>query len=75
MAIKNRDGLYECPYCGKTDIHPQIIDACREDHNLVYVALTQMDLNRIITYFYHPDEELIEPALIKRLKKYQRLAK
>ena len=70
MAIKNKNELYECPYCGKTDIHPQVIDSCRDGHDLIYVMMSKADLNRIVTYFYTQDVELISPELIKRLKKY-----
>lgn len=70
MAIKNNDDLYECPYCGKTFEHPQDADADRDSHDLIYVMMSKADLNRILTFFYNPDEELIDPELIKRLKKY-----
>jgi hypothetical protein len=73
MAFKNSKGEYFCSYCEKTFKHVQEADACRDNHNLVYVPLTAADLNHIIQYFYTQEEDLLDPKLIKRLQKYSRM--
>ncbi len=43
MAIKTKDGMYKCSYCGKIFTHPQEADQCREDHKLIFIQITKED--------------------------------
>jgi hypothetical protein len=72
MADKNSDNKYPCSYCGKVFAIPAQADACRDDHGLLYVALTKEELNHILQFFYTKEDDLIEPSLIKRLQRYAR---
>jgi len=72
MAIKNKNGEYLCSYCSKIFVHPQDADACRDNHNLIYVALTKEDLSRIMQFIVTKDDDLLGERLIKRLQAYAR---
>ncbi len=59
MAIKNKKGHWICSYCKKEYDQATDADTCRESHNLVYIALAQDDLNRLIQYIFTKDERLL----------------
>lgn len=70
MAIKVKEGKYKCFFCGEeynTDIEA---DKCVLEHNLIYVPMTEQELNQFIMYIY----ELRDPPmqLIQRLKNIQK---
>jgi hypothetical protein len=69
MTDKNRYGKYECSYCGREFVHPQEADACRDSHNLIYIALSAEDLNRLLMFIQLKNEELITPTLWKAINK------
>lgn len=69
MTDKNKKGKYPCSYCGKEFIHPQEADACRDSHNLIYIALSRADLNRLLMFVRLKQDELITETLWKSLNK------
>jgi hypothetical protein len=69
MAIKLRNGKYKCSYCNKVFIRDQEADNCRSLHNLVYLALSEDDLNRLHTYIYRKDEKLLTETLLDQIAK------
>lgn len=72
MTDKNRRGKYECSYCGKEFVHPQDADQCRDAHNLIYIALSKEDLNRLLMFIQLKQEDLITETLYKSLTKPRR---
>jgi hypothetical protein len=71
MAIK-KDGKYLCGYCLKPYAQQMDAEGCKDSHELLYVALSKADLNRLINFIYTKDEQLLTESLIKNLKKYMR---
>lgn len=71
MAIKRGDKYY-CSYCGLEYTDPVKADTCREKHDLIYVALSRSDLNRLIQFINLGNPELLTPTMIRSLNKYLR---
>ena len=69
MAIKTIDGKYRCSYCGKVFAKDQAADDCRKSHNLVYLALTPDDLNRLYNFLFRKDNDLLTESLINQITK------
>jgi hypothetical protein len=72
MALKNNKGKYLCSYCEKQFSHPQEADQCRDSHDLIYIALTRTDLNRLLMFIRLKDDELLTESLVKSLTKLRR---
>lgn len=70
MANKLPNGNYECSYCHKEYSHPQKADACRENHDLVYVPISKGDLNRLVQFLYLKDDDLLTNSLVDTLRNY-----
>jgi hypothetical protein len=72
VTDKNKEGRFPCSYCGKEFQHPQEADACRDGHNLIYIALSKTDLNRLIQFIQLKNDELLTPTLMKSITKIRR---
>lgn len=72
MALRNSAGKYLCSICTKEFRSFQEADACRDSHQMLYVPLTQEELNRIVNFFYLKDDSLIKESLVKKLQAYAR---
>lgn len=68
MAIKTKSGKWQCSYCLKEYPDSAKANACREEHDLVYVALSREDLNRLVNYLFIPDAKLITESLTRTLQ-------
>lgn len=71
MAIKVKNG-YACAYCKKVYNQYQQADECKLNHDLIYVALSKTDLNRLVNFIYLKDDALLTPTLIDTLRSYLR---
>lgn len=71
MAIKVSGG-YKCGYCKKLYPNQVEADGCKSSHNLIYVALSMEDLNRIIQFMYTKDDDLLGENLVQTLQSYLR---
>jgi hypothetical protein len=71
MAIKAKKG-YACGYCKKVYSTAPEADLCKENHNLVYVALSREDLQKLIMFIYTQDVTLITDNMIDRLQSYMK---
>lgn len=69
MAIKLTKG-YACSYCGKQFPDPIAADNCKDGHDLIYVAISKEHLNRLITFIYSKEEDVLPDGLVERLKSY-----
>lgn len=69
MAITVKGG-YKCGYCGKFFTNPVDADACKDTHNLVYVAISREDLSRLVSFIYSKEESLLTETLVENLQKY-----
>lgn len=69
MAIKTSKG-YKCGYCGKLFITSPEADKCKDSHQLVYVALSKDDLNKLVNFIYLKEEKLLTDTLVTNLQKY-----
>jgi len=67
MALQNEKGTYNCSNCGKEFKHPQLADQCRDSHDLIYLAITREDYNRLMMFIQLKQEELLTTSLIKSL--------
>lgn len=70
MAHKVSTGRYLCGYCNKEYSDPIRADSCKESHDLVYIALSKSDLNKLLNFIYLRDEELLTESLMRNLTKY-----
>ncbi len=76
MAIKTKTG-YACAYCKKEfKSNTALSDAenCKESHNLIYLAISQEDLNNLVNFIYSHDERLLKNNIVERLQKYLKTA-
>lgn len=71
MLNKNNK-IYCCKYCHKQYKDEFKADVCLEDHELIYVALSKTDLNRLINFLYLKDDSLLTNTLVESLNKYLR---
>ena len=74
MAIKTAKG-YKCGYCGKLYVTSPEADRCKDSHELIYVALSKDDLNRLVNFLFIRDEKLLTETLITTLQKYLKSAR
>ena len=72
MAYKIEKGRWACSYCGREHPDPASADSCRESHEVIYVAFSKTDLNRLLNFLYTKDESLLTQSLIKTVTKYLR---
>jgi hypothetical protein len=63
-------GGYECGYCHKFYTDPIDADNCKEGHKLIYIALSQEDLNRLVTFIYTKEERILGQNVVDRLQSY-----
>jgi hypothetical protein len=72
VAIKDRiTGRYKCSYCSKDFLTPAEADACRDEHDLLYVQISKQDLNRLIMFLQLKDDSLLTKTLLHSLYKYR----
>lgn len=62
MAIKTKLG-YICSYCRQVYPTDAKADACRNKHDLIYLALSKEDLNKLAQFIFSKDDTLITEGL------------
>lgn len=67
MALKVRPGVWACGVCEKQYPDSAKADACRSSHELIYVAFTLAEINRLLNFIYTREESLITEAMVKKL--------
>lgn len=72
MAKKLKSGKYACTYCGEEFSNPVEADSHKDKHDLIYIALSRSDLNRLLQFIHLGNHELLTPTLLKSLNKYLR---
>lgn len=70
MAIRIKEGEYQCLHCEKIYPTPARADACRESHDMVYFSVSRTDLSRLLQFIYTKNDELLTPTLMKTLRKH-----
>lgn len=76
MAIKTKDGKYQCFYCLKQYDKPEEADSCRESHDIIYIPASRVDLNKLLNFIMVPDSKLLRGSrLIELLFEYARRPK
>ena len=71
MALKTKDGKYQCSYCGKIYNELTPANKCRTDHDLIYIGLTMEDIRSIITFMYSKDERVLSKQAVNQFMKYK----
>lgn len=74
MAIKTKNG-YACGYCKKEYTGMNGLsnaENCKESHNLIYLQISQQDLQRLIMFIYSKEDALLDDRLIERLQSYMK---
>lgn len=71
MAVKTARG-YLCGYCGKPYNDAAKADLCRDRHELIYVPLTQEDLNNLIHFVHTKEDQFLTASLVSTLQRYVR---
>lgn len=72
MAIKLRNGKYACGYCKKEYADQVDAEICKDSHNLIYVAISKPDLQKLIMFIYNKDDTILPDSLVERLQSYLR---
>lgn len=67
MAIRRKDGKYQCMYCQKIFPSYQLADQCRDSHDLIYIAISKEDLNRLNLFIRTHEDELLTETLIRSI--------
>lgn len=70
MAIKLKNGKYACGYCKTEFTNPTDAEACKENHNLIYVAISKADLNKLLLFIFSKEDKILPNDLIERLQRY-----
>jgi hypothetical protein len=76
MAIKTKTG-YACAYCKKNFVGQNALqesENCKENHSLIYLAISQEDLNNLVNFIFTHDERLLKNNIVDRLQKYLKTA-
>ena len=73
MAFKTKDGKYQCSYCLKKYDDPVKADACREEHDLIYLPLTREDIFALANFLHSKNEKDLTESAVRQLLKYRRL--
>ena len=73
MAYESKDGKYQCSYCGKKYKDPVKADACRDDHDLIYLPLTREDIFALAGFIYTGNEKDLTDSLVNQIMKYRKL--
>lgn len=75
MAIKRKDGLYQCFFCDFKDKSPMKVQAHIDtEHEYVVLPIQLEDLNKLIQFIYLKDDRLISLQLLNTMKYYIRKA-
>jgi hypothetical protein len=74
MAIKTFDDMFECSICHTKYSNAIRADACRDNHDTVYIPLSKAELNGLRMLIQLGDTSVITVALIEKLDKYAREA-
>lgn len=73
MAIKLKNGRYQCSMCDKVFVNPMVADAHRDnEHDLIIVQMDKPELWRLLQFIYKYgsfDPELLPSKLIERMQK------
>lgn len=69
MAIKVKNG-YECGYCHQFFTDPIECDTHKDTHQLIYLALSTEDLNRLVTFIFTKEDRVLGEKLVDRLQSY-----
>lgn len=67
MAIKRRDGTFQCVYCERIYRTEAEADKCREDHDIIYIPLSRSDLNKLLNYMMIPDPKVLAGSNVSRI--------
>lgn len=70
MAIKLRNGKYACGYCKKEFADHIDAERCKESHKLIYLAISQEDLNKLVLFIFTKDDAVLPENLVERLQKF-----
>jgi hypothetical protein len=76
MAIKTKTG-YACAYCKKNFKGLNALQEAenhKDSHNLIYLAISQEDLNNLVNFVFTHDERLLKNNIVDRLQKYLKTA-
>lgn len=60
MTIKTKDGKYQCFYCLEKYNRPEKAEACREEHDILYIPISRSDVNKLLNYLFIPDGKILE---------------
>jgi len=72
VAIKIEGIGYACSICNRIYPNPSKADACREEHDVLYIPVTSTELNRLINAIVLENLSLIPESLLVTLRKFQR---
>ena len=67
MAVKTKAG-WECSYCGKPFANRIRADACRDTHDLVYIAMARSDIARLVQFIMTKEERVLTPTIFLTLQ-------
>jgi hypothetical protein len=73
MAFKTKDGKYQCSYCLKKYDDPVRADACREEHDLIYLPLTREDIFALNAFLATKNDDYLTETLVRQVRKHRKL--
>jgi len=72
MAIKIQDVGYMCSICNRIHPTPAKADACRDEHDMLFIPMSHTELNRLLNGILLGDLSIIPESLLMTLRKYQK---
>lgn len=72
MATKVIDLGWACSICNQIHPTPAKADACRDEHDMLFIPMSHTELNRLIQGIMLENLAMIPESLITTLRKYQK---
>lgn len=74
MAILKKNNMYACGFCGKEFKRATDADSCKQGHNIMYLALTPTEINRLLNFIYTKEDSFLDQSTIERIRMLARQA-
>ena len=68
------NSMFYCDYCGEPYEKEEDAAKCLKEHNIVYMAISASDLNKLQQFLFSHDQKLLTRTLTNQIQLYTRRA-
>ena len=72
--MDNSNAMFYCEYCRKQYKSEEESLKCYKEHNIVYMKISESDLNKLQMFLFSKDEKMLTPTLTSTIQLYARRA-